>query len=464
VEHAAPAARSLEPLAACADTEALTATVPPPKDPDVVAQVAAVREDLASGSTSCLLGRFAEALEIGERAAAAAHETKYLPLEAEAELLVGEQHMWLGDDAAARPRLVAAAAAAFAGRDPLVSARALSGLVLADAHLAHFDDAHAWADLADATATHADGYARGELADRLAQLLLIQHRLPEAHDAGRRAVTIWEASLGSSDMRLADPLTDLANVELAMGHYADARVHNERAITLVESAVGKNPLTASNVNNLGDVCLHAGDYACAVDAFTRANALYTEAYGESFFGSAVTLSNLAEALRLQGHADRALPLNEKALALMEAAPTGEGNLLVPVLESLGETYRVLHRYGEALATFARALSYGERTLGKDHPDLAATLTGIGETRLDQGKPGLARAPLERAMALRDASPGDPLDAGETRFALARATGRSDLARQARGELASAGPRGALRADEVDAWLRARGGSGASATR
>jgi hypothetical protein len=80
---------------------------------------------------------------------------------------------------------------------------------------------------------------------------------------------------------------------------------------------------------------------------------------------------------------------------------------------------------------------------------------MGETLLDQGKPALARAPLERALALRDASPGEAIDTGKTRFALARATGREDLAIAARKELASAGPLGERRAEEVDAWLHAR---------
>jgi hypothetical protein len=108
-----------------------------------------------------------------------------------------------------------------------------------------------------------------------------------------------------------------------------------------------------------------------------------------------------------------------------------------------------------------ALALEARALGRDHADLAAPLTGIGKTYLDEAKSELARAPLIRALPLREANAGDPYARGETRFALARALPKSaserarGLAVKARAELVSAGPRGVARSADMTQWLSTR---------
>ena len=74
---------------------------------------------------------------------------------------------------------------------------------------------------------------------------------------------------------------------------------------------------------------------------------------------------------------------------------------------------------EALEGYRRALDIWEGKLGATHPLVAVALTGIGESLMLDGRTREAVAPLERALAIRVLG-NDPLERGETRFALARA--------------------------------------------
>jgi hypothetical protein len=67
----------------------------------------------------------------------------------------------------------------------------------------------------------------------------------------------------------------------------------------------------------------------------------------------------------------------------------------------------------------RALAIWEGTAGREHPDVAYALQGLGDTHLAAGRPADAIAPLERALTIRAAG-SVPDDLAETRFALARA--------------------------------------------
>jgi hypothetical protein len=64
-------------------------------------------------------------------------------------------------------------------------------------------------------------------------------------------------------------------------------------------------------------------------------------------------------------------------------------------------------------------------LGPRHPFLAYPLTGIGVAHWKSGQADRALAPLERALAIREASEPDLAQRAETRFALARALWDAD---------------------------------------
>lgn len=87
---------------------------------------------------------------------------------------------------------------------------------------------------------------------------------------------------------------------------------------------------------------------------------------------------------------------------------------------LGDVLVAQQRWRDAAAAYARSLELGRGLLKADHPDLAYPLTGVGRCHLEQGQPGAALEPLERALAIRRSFQGLHAELADTLFALARA--------------------------------------------
>ncbi|SFM14656.1 CHAT domain-containing protein [Variovorax sp. OV329] len=70
------------------------------------------------------------------------------------------------------------------------------------------------------------------------------------------------------------------------------------------------------------------------------------------------------------------------------------------------------RYEQAIATARQAVQQAERTLGPDHPGLAAALTNLGQAYLAGGQYSEAEAPMRRAIEIGQSSWGmGPADLG-----------------------------------------------------
>ena len=75
-----------------------------------------------------------------------------------------------------------------------------------------------------------------------------------------------------------------------------------------------------------------------------------------------------------------------------------GNLASAIVEQGGDT-------SEAERLFSRALTIREAALGRDHPDVASTLTNLGVVSLRQGRYGEAESFLQKALAINEKALG-----------------------------------------------------------
>ncbi len=134
IDGAVWATAQLPSTAACSDTEALTAAVPPPRDADAARQVQIQREALASASALVLAGSYEQATARAHEARSEAETIGYPPLIAEAELMLGTALMQSPEHASAERALSRSIAVALqAGHDEVaVEALARRMWVVAD--------------------------------------------------------------------------------------------------------------------------------------------------------------------------------------------------------------------------------------------------------------------------------------------------------------------------------------------
>src|SRR5580700_4217505 len=92
--------------------------------------------------------------------------------------------------------------------------------------------------------------------------------------------------------------------------------------------------------------------------------------------TATRLDNLALTFRDLGQADQALPLQQRAVQITEAALGPDHPMTALRLDNLAGTFRALGQAGEALPLQQRALQITEAALGPEHPDTALRLDNL----------------------------------------------------------------------------------------
>jgi tetratricopeptide (TPR) repeat protein len=114
----------------------------------------------------------------------------------------------------------------------------------------------------------------------LAGLHRAQGRLTEAEPLYQRALTIVEQALGPQHPQVAVGLNNLAGLYHAQGRLTEAEPFFQRALTILEQALGSiHPHVAAALNNLAGLYRAQGQYAQAEPLFQRALTLREQALG-----------------------------------------------------------------------------------------------------------------------------------------------------------------------------------------
>ena len=299
-----------------------------------------------------------EALEQARAVHARARELGARPLEAEALFWQGLMHQGLQEDADAQRLLTDAVLAAEAlGLDELKARAQIELVWLHGINLHQLEPALAWGRQAQAT------------LERLGGAPNLQSPL--------------HGSLGGA-------LFD-------QGKYAEATEHFLKAREQASAELGEDhPQMAGLWANCGMGLSTLGRYEEATDAVRRALALGLKWRGPRHPRVAQVQGNLVMLLLQQRRTDEALPLAREAVRTYEATgqeSPGENRARM----FLGHIHLRRKEYAEAREELERALAMGERVFGPTSPDLADTLTGLGEVLAAQGRYTEALRPLQRAL-------------------------------------------------------------------
>lgn len=415
VEKAVDAARALPGLQHCADVEALTTPVSPPEDPAAREKLEKVSSILASAAALHDAGKYQEGLEVAQSAAAGAEELHYLPLQADALLLLGWLQVKTGDDKRGRDTLAQAVWTAEAARNDEAKAVAAIRLIYLTGYLeVHAEQAPTWANLARATLSRIGGNddMQLELLTNLGAWYTRENRTAEAQDAYERAAALVQRAFDPSDPKRALALT-----------------------------------------SLGINYFHRGDNAKAQRVLLEALETIEKAQGPDHPSAAYAHKALAEVFREEENFSSALLHARRALEIWEAALGPRHQLVASAYETVAAILYRQAAFPDAAAHYRQALEMKLAALGPDHPDLAYALSGLGLSQVKLGMYNDAVPNLERALKLWRSD----TDAAMTRFGLARALWETRRDR-ARARTLAAQARDSFEkmhdgtADEVAEWL------------
>jgi tetratricopeptide (TPR) repeat protein/predicted Ser/Thr protein kinase len=462
VEHALAIAHDLPDLAPCRDPAALAAYADDPLR-------RRWRADVDGAAALLRAGRFAAA-EAAVAGAATARARGWDALAAEALRVLGEARQARGAGAAAEDAYYQSLWAAEAARDDRLAAQAWIRLtwLLAD-DLARPVEARRAADHARAAIARVGG-DDPRLADDAAVSAAIAARaageFTAASEGLRAAVTSLAAHADADDPRLLAAIRLYGRSLHDRGEFAAAAAEYRRAIAVAERSLGaEHPALADLANNLGTTLIDLRDPDGAEPELRRALAIDLRVYGPVHLSTAAAFTNLANLAQLRGDNAEAERRYRAALQVYAALPRHPD--AAKVAYNFGMVLIVSQRPAEALRQFEFALETQRRTLGADHPDAGAFLTGIGVSLAELGRFAEAVPPLEAAVALFEARPRDQRFVASARIELARAlwgSGQDRTRARALAESAAAifreRPESARLLADVEEWLTAHPASAA----
>ncbi len=455
----------LPSVATCADRDALTSVVPMPDDPMKRAALDDARGELSTITALLLTGQWLDARTRAERIQGRVRQLGWAPLIAEAGLqrALAERHA--GSFPAAEAALNEAVQAAARAHLDDVSASAWSEL----AWVIGYEEERSVEGLALAGAAEAMALRAGasplaiaEVAHVRALMLSNKGDQPAALREAERAFALIEKQPDAGELEAVDVLNTIAMIRSAQGDYPRAEQAHRQVLERRRAALGNgHPKVADSLDNLGVVRFHQGAYGEARRDYEQALGMRVAALGAGHRDVGTSHNNLGGLLMETGDEKGAAKHLEAALEIYEATLGADhGDLAIP-LSNLGELASRRGDHALAIRYCERALRLDEAT-GPDDPKLAFDLVCVGEAQLGIRDPRQARAPLERALVLRETSEGDVGELARTRFDLARAlwgggaaadrTRARSLATSARDGFAGAGEAWKARHAEAVAWL------------
>ncbi len=417
LDRAIDASSEVGDSAACADTEALTMPMAPPRDPAVVRKIDQVRAKLDAAQAHQRAGQVTTGLALAREAVAAARALDHPPILAEAlyQNAILECDTGKMDDGV--QLFYEAARAAAEAHDDVLHARILSDLVFEMGDKAERVEegsrVSTFAEVAVARAGNRDELVAGLLWAQAA-LLGEQGKYEEALARLRRALPIQEKRLGPDHPDVARVLHSIAfNTEM-LGRLDESLAIYRRVLAMRERTFGPDhPTIASTLNNIAGVVLDKGDIAEASRDDERALAIREKAYPPGHRYIAQSLNNLAGVRQSQGREAEARRLYERAEAIRVAALGPDHPETLTTRINLALVAVNQKDTATAKRLLEAVIPVATRLYGENHMKVAYAWRNLGLAYLEEKNWPKAEEAFSRALAIRRRQGGDPPEVAET---------------------------------------------------
>jgi tetratricopeptide (TPR) repeat protein len=182
-----------------------------------------------------------------------------------------------------------------------------------------------------------------------------QSRYNQSTDNLERSIAADIDALGASHPTVANDLTNLAQIKIADGKYAEARGLLYKAIPIYEKAYGlNNALTINAVSSLAYVEGQSGNTDLALTLYKKALAAGQAVLGPNSLEIARILNEMAHLFYSQGKLPEARTYYEWAVASTQAAVGDHDALLAACLRDYAQVLRTMGDENEASAIELRA--------------------------------------------------------------------------------------------------------------
>ncbi len=249
-----------------------------------------------------------------------------------------------------------------------------------------------------------------ESARLLNQAGFYQHQrasYSEAEPMYRRALEIYEKSLGTDHPNIAASLNNLALLYYAQGKYTKAEPMYRRALEIYKKSLDRDhPDVANSLDNLALLYGSQGKYAVAEPIFWRALEIRIKSLGSDHPDVATSLNNLALLYYAQGNYAEAEPMYRHALAIREKSLGSDHSDTATSLNNLALLYYAQGKYEKAEPKFRCALEILEKSLGENHPNFASGLENLAALLRKTNREAEAKKLEERARGILGRGKGD----------------------------------------------------------
>ena len=405
VEHISNLLDSLPDLARCSDIRALQDGVPPPS-PQEKDEVDRVRSLLAHAKAQRNAGRFEPARVAAVEAETLASSLSYGPLDTEVQFEMGQVLESLGEFEESAARLQRTLGFAAEHRQlRLLESAASDLMMLLGYRLQRPDEALRYKEIVEGLAKgHPQREATlhsmlGSIADR-------QGRYADAAAEYRKALELERGVHDGPHARVADFRGNLALALSRQGDFAAAEAEFRAVQDVFEATLGpEHPDVATVRNNLAGTLLDQGRHAEAVEEFRGSLEHRQRVLGPDHRLVAQSQANLASALRAVGELEEAETLQRQSLETLERKfgpddpdlPVGLNGLAIILSEKGDNT--------QAAEVFNDVLQRRLKLHGPKHPSVGQARTNLGSILRTLGDLEGARAQLQQARTIFEASLG-----------------------------------------------------------
>ncbi|HTK11951.1 MAG TPA: tetratricopeptide repeat protein, partial [Ktedonobacteraceae bacterium] len=239
-----------------------------------------------------------------------------------------------------------------------------------------------------------------------ARLLSLQEDYAEADILLRRALTIWERTLGPTHDDVMAARYNLALLAEKLGNYTEATTLLNLTVMVSARTQGAgHPDTILSLSNLASVYAEQGKRPEAEAAYQKAADLCEQEIGPEHDLTLSILYNLA-LLYMEWPDDEDKHSGEVEALLRRVCSQwglryGLHNLyVVQALQKLAIVFMLQEKWSDAEVAYQRILPAYEKILGEDHLEIAICLDHIALLAMQKDRHAEAEQSIKRALAIR----------------------------------------------------------------